>query len=585
LLATFYPLASAADGSPNSLRAAIIQANANGQNNTINLQPGLYKLTIPNLGVQENSAATGDLDLTAVGRTLTIQGAGMHETTIDGNKLDRVFQVLSGVNAIIRDLSVFDGLAVDDGDPGSSAASPIAGGGGILNAGTLELDRVAIADCTAQGAAGMTGAASPDDATGHGAAGGGIANSGSLILNGCYIGDNAAQGGNGGTSNGTGQNGGFAAGGGIATGGTLTVSQSVILYNTAQGGTGGAGATVDFGTALPGGDGGEAFGGGMFVFANAGPIRVIDSTVVGNYAYGGGGGDGGPGFSDGVFGFDGGGGGNGGDAQGAGVGAASAANFDNSTIAFNTAIAGNAGAGGQGGIGSTAAGNPGGSGQSGSTAGGGVFADSGSSTVVQLTAISTIFARNTAVGGIGPDVDGAFGIVANTLLGDPGGATGITSGVTGNIVGVNPNFGQFGTNGGLTPTLPLMTGSPAINAGSNPLRLTADQRGYGPRSARGFTDMGAFETGAKAPPPVRLTVKIVKVQGAREIEVFYPGAKVPQFAVFPFGKSYRGTFQVGQNFDNDGFPEIVVRRPVGRNGFVTAVISGRNGNQFPVGVV
>ena len=84
---------------------------------------------------------------------------------------------------------------------------------------------------------------------------------------------------------------------------------------------------------------------------------------------------------------------------------------------------------------------------------------------------------------------------------------------------------------------------------------------------------------------MRLTVKIVKVKGVREIEVFYPGAKVPQFVVFPFGKSYRGTFQVGQSIDSDGIPEIVVRRPIGRNRFVTAVISGRNGTQFPVGVV
>ena len=47
LLATFTPLPSAADGGPNSLRAAIIAANANRQDNTIILQAGTYQLTIP----------------------------------------------------------------------------------------------------------------------------------------------------------------------------------------------------------------------------------------------------------------------------------------------------------------------------------------------------------------------------------------------------------------------------------------------------------------------------------------------------------------------------------------------------------
>ena len=76
LLATFNPLASAADGSPNSLRAAIIQADSNNQDDTINLQTGTYKLTLANVAGQENAGATGDLDLTDAGHKITIQGAG-----------------------------------------------------------------------------------------------------------------------------------------------------------------------------------------------------------------------------------------------------------------------------------------------------------------------------------------------------------------------------------------------------------------------------------------------------------------------------------------------------------------------------
>ena len=58
-----------------SLRTAIIQANSNGQDNTITLQPGVYQLSLANTNGQENGAAQGDLDLTGANHTITIQGA------------------------------------------------------------------------------------------------------------------------------------------------------------------------------------------------------------------------------------------------------------------------------------------------------------------------------------------------------------------------------------------------------------------------------------------------------------------------------------------------------------------------------
>ena len=66
---------------------------------------------------------------------------------------------------------------------------------------------------------------------------------------------------------------------------------------------------------------------------------------------------------------------------------------------------------------------------------------------------------------------------ANTLWQDGGGATGIFNGVAGNLVGVDPKLGPLQSNGGPTPTMALLPGSPAIDAGSNPLGLTTDQRG------------------------------------------------------------------------------------------------------------
>src|SRR5689334_14871376 len=64
LLSVFNPLAATPDGAPGSLRAAIIAANSNHQNDTINLQAGTYNLAIANVSGQENAAAQGDLDLT-----------------------------------------------------------------------------------------------------------------------------------------------------------------------------------------------------------------------------------------------------------------------------------------------------------------------------------------------------------------------------------------------------------------------------------------------------------------------------------------------------------------------------------------
>lgn len=63
------------------------------------------------------------------------------------------------------------------------------------------------------------------------------------------------------------------------------------------------------------------------------------------------------------------------------------------------------------------------------------------------------------------------------------------------IVGVNnPGLTPLGDFGGPTQTHALQTGSAAIDAGSNPLGLTTDQRGPGsPRVVNGVADIGAFE--------------------------------------------------------------------------------------------
>jgi CSLREA domain-containing protein len=89
----------------------------------------------------------------------------------------------------------------------------------------------------------------------------------------------------------------------------------------------------------------------------------------------------------------------------------------------------------------------------------------------------------------------------HNLIG-PGGADGLTNGVGGNIIVTSVaalGLGALGNYFGPTQTIPLLAGSPAIDAGANALAvdasgnpLTTDQRGL-PRVSNSTVDIGAFE--------------------------------------------------------------------------------------------
>jgi hypothetical protein len=68
---------------------------------------------------------------------------------------------------------------------------------------------------------------------------------------------------------------------------------------------------------------------------------------------------------------------------------------------------------------------------------------------------------------------------------------------------LDPHLGPLQDNGGPTPTLALLPGSPALDVGDNSARSATgplDQRGQGfARVANGTVDIGAFE--AEPPPP------------------------------------------------------------------------------------
>jgi hypothetical protein len=106
--------------------------------------------------------------------------------------------------------------------------------------------------------------------------------------------------------------------------------------------------------------------------------------------------------------------------------------------------------------------------------------------------VSTLFGGNGSV-----DYSGA--VTATDSLFQTAPINGTLSG-SGNLVGVNPLLDPNGlqNNGGPTATIALQAGSPAIGTGTNPANLFTDQRGYGPRSGSGGTDIGAYQTNAQA---------------------------------------------------------------------------------------
>ena len=80
---------------------------------------------------------------------------------------------------------------------------------------------------------------------------------------------------------------------------------------------------------------------------------------------------------------------------------------------------------------------------------------------------------------------------SNNLIG-LGGSGSLNNGVNGNIVGVaNPLIAPLGDYGGFTKTMPLLPGSPAIDAGKATGAPSIDQRGLG---RVGVVDIGAFES-------------------------------------------------------------------------------------------
>ena len=448
-----------------------------------------------------------------------------------------------------------------EGGPGGTGGSG-QGGGLYATNETVAITNGTLSGNSATGSEGGNGGNSysggPGGAGGSGQGGGVYANNETVTITNVALSGNTATGGGGGYSvygsysgGYPGGAGGSGQGGGVyALDGTVTITNGTLGGNTAigsVGGNGGGGSDCGCGNSYsggPGGAGGSGQGGG--VYATNETVALTNVTLSGNSATGSGGGDGGNGYS-------GGNGGTGGSGQGAGVYANDeTVTITNVTLSGNTATGseGGNGSGGSGGgsgsDGSNGTGGGGGlfntndgqvwianstiSGNSATDAGGGIYSDAtltvtnstiaynsagstgsggglmaaGNNPLFVPTLDNTIVALNISGSGATPDdIAGTVSLASAFNLIGTGGSGGLSNGVNGNQVGVaDPGLGPLAYYGGSTQTIALLTGSPAIDNGSNALAvdpstgqpLTTDQRGPGfLRIVNGTVDIGAYE--------------------------------------------------------------------------------------------
>jgi hypothetical protein len=175
-------------GDVTGLIAAINTANANGEENMINLAPGTYSLT----SVDNRPSFFGGNGLPVITGTMTINGESAETTTIERNSAAprfRIFQVESGGNLTL------DRLAIRGGDVLSGGAA------GISNGGDLTVTDSVI-----------------DNNENGGFSGGGIMNTGTLTILRSFITNNID----------------FFDAGGIFNLGTATITSSTIAHNRSE---------------------------------------------------------------------------------------------------------------------------------------------------------------------------------------------------------------------------------------------------------------------------------------------------------------------------------------------------------------
>lgn len=411
-----------------TLREAVVAANTDAPvdacppgagADTIAVPAGTYVLSLT--GPREDAARTGDLDVVS---ELAIVGVGRAVTTVDGGSRreelgDRVFHVLAGGYLTLSALTIRGGYC--------------AGGGGVLNAGRLDIVASTVKDNVASDAADYCQVPSP---TG----GAGIYNLGDLRVAGSTIADNVVFG--------TLSYSDVASpGGGLLNRGTATIDGSIVVRNFAASGGGIKNdhelRVVDSAIAK---NGARFYGAGLH---NTGQARLTRSSVTGNV-------DGGI-----LNGFP---------------GASATLVLDTVTVSGNLSFRLYGSVHNQGGRvevrSSTIAANQ--------------------STVAPAGIWGPAELANTLVAnGSGGDCAGMIGSLGHNL--DSDGSCGLSS--PGDLSSVDPRIGPLADNGGPTPTHALSAESPALDrVGEEHCPAATDQRGVvRPYPPHGACDIGAYE--------------------------------------------------------------------------------------------
>ena len=123
-----------------SLRAAVMKANELTDPVTIELDAGTYQLTVP--PATDDTAETGDLDITKRSGALTVRGEGSGQTAITGawsGEADRLFDVGPGSTLVLKGVRLTGGRAVHDDARDHD-------GGAVWVGGVLQLGDVVFED-------------------------------------------------------------------------------------------------------------------------------------------------------------------------------------------------------------------------------------------------------------------------------------------------------------------------------------------------------------------------------------------------------------------------------------------------------
>ena len=451
------------DAADLSLREAIAFAEANPGSDVITFDPSLVASGPATIALMDVADSTFGPTALVINSQIEIDGpAGSDGITIARQESVsnlRLFEVSSTGQLNLKNLTLSNGLAhgadavgFHSGGGGGGAAGL---GGAILNRGALTIQQSTLSGNTASGGQGRYGGptfgfggdgAGPNPGTGGFGSVGGPGQPGSA-------GGFASGGGGGGggaAGEGAGGAGGFGGGGG---GGGIRGFGGGQQPAGAGGFGGGAGGIGGGNYQTPGGRGGGGAGLGGAVFNDGGSVTITNSTFAGNQAlgglggsdqWGGAAGQNGEGFGGGLFNRNG------------------SVTITNATIAFNSADDGS-----------------------------GIYnlGDGSSAGTASLTMTNSIV-----------DVAGIRDVVNNTISGGGTALSGshnlvMRSNVNPDDLGIistaNPLLASLGNYGGPTPTLALLPGSPAINAGTSQGAPATDQRGV---SRDEFVDIGAFES-------------------------------------------------------------------------------------------